>query len=316
MYGTVPPGPYPVTTVQNNQYDSWAAYAQDRIDVTDRWNVIAGARAYWYDTHRDRAPSFTTPPTQVVDDTFHHQLFQVGSTFKLDRDWSVFGGYATGFNIEATAAARSFDGRPFDPEESWQVEAGVSYVGETVSGSASLFQIDRTNVVTTDPQHAGFSVQTGDVRGRGLEFEGIWQIANGVSLEGGYAYTDGKVTHSNSGNVGFQLADTPRHRGNLFGRYDLPGLPVQLRAGFNYVGNRAYADTANVVLGPGLLANDVRLPAYTTADVGATYAFSRARLDLSLTNVTDELYYTRDFNNFSVIPGEPRQVSLRVTASF
>jgi outer membrane receptor protein involved in Fe transport len=60
----------------------------------------------------------------------------------------------------------------------------------------------------------------------------------------------------------------------------------------------------------------VTLPAYTTLDLGATYDFGAARLDLSITNVTDETYYTREFNDFSVFPGEPLQASLRLTADF
>ena len=88
---------------------------------------------------------------------------------------------------------------------------------------------------------------------------------------------------------------------------------MQLRAGLTYVGERAFTDTANVSIAPGILANTVRLPSYTTVDLGASYVFERLRLDLSLSNLADEVYYTRDFNNFSVIPGVPRQVSLRLT---
>jgi len=40
------------------------------------------------------------------------------------------------------------------------------------------------------------------------------------------------------------------------------------------------------------------------------------RFDLALNNVFDETYYTREFDDFSVLPGEPRQVSLRVSRQF
>jgi outer membrane receptor protein involved in Fe transport len=58
------------------------------------------------------------------------------------------------------------------------------------------------------------------------------------------------------------------------------------------------------------------LPGYTTLDLGATYDFGKARLDVAVTNVTDETYYTREFNDFSVFPGEPTQASVRLTADF
>jgi hypothetical protein len=40
------------------------------------------------------------------------------------------------------------------------------------------------------------------------------------------------------------------------------------------------------------------------------------RFDLAFTNVFDETYYTREFNDFSVLPGEPQQVSLRISRQF
>jgi iron complex outermembrane receptor protein len=316
VYGPPLTGPFPFTNLHNRKIDSWAIYGQDRIDLTDRWNVILGARASWYDYHRETAPNYTSPVT-AFDNEFDHRTYQVGSTYKLGGGWSMFGGYATGYDIQATAAARSFDNTTFEPDKVTSVEVGARYVQGRFIGSASLFQIKRSNVLTSDPEHPGFSIQTGAVRSRGLEIEGTWAAGGGVSVQGGYAYTRGEVTSSNSGNQGFALADTPEHRANLFIRYDLPNLPVQLRGGLNYVGSRPFSDTANVILAPGLLANNVTLPSYTTLDLGATYRFDRtARLDLFVVNVTDKTYFTRDFNDFSVIPGDPRQVILRLTMNF
>jgi len=315
-YGTVPERPYPLAFLSNSNIDSWAVYAQDRIDLSDRWNVVLGARWSSFETRSEFSSDLVIDPADVTEDELDHSTFQIGSTYRLDGGFSLFGGYATGFDMENVAGSRSFSGSPFDPEESSQLEAGLRYAEGPISGSVSAFEIKRTNVVTDDPINLGFSIQTGEVRVRGLEAEGAWQISESLSVQGGYAWLDGEVTSSNSGNQGFALADTPDGQANLFVRYDLPNLPIQLRAGVNYVGDRAFSDNAGITIFPGLTSSDVTLPAYTTLDIGATYDFGSARLDLSVTNVTDETYYTREFNDFSVFPGEPLQASLRLTADF
>jgi iron complex outermembrane receptor protein len=316
VYGTVADRPYPFAFVSNSDIDSWAVYAQDRIDLTEQWNIVLGGRWTTFDTRSEFSTDPVIDPADILEDELDHATFQIGSTYKLGGGWSLFGGYATGFDMESAAGGRTASGEPFEPEESSQIEAGVRLAQGSLSGSASLFEIYRTNVLTDDPNNIGFSIQTGEVRVRGLELEGGWEIADGLSLQAGYAWMDGEVTSSNTGNEGFTLADTPEHQANMFVRYDLPGFPVQLRAGVNYVGDRAFSDSVGVTVFPGLLANDVTLPAYTSLDLGATYDFGVARLDLAITNVTDETYYTREFNDFSVFPGEPLQASLRLTADF
>ncbi len=315
-YGTVADRPYPLGFLFGGDVDSWALYGQDRIDFTDRWNVVLGARFTSFETTSLFSTDAVIDASDITEDELDHTTFQIGTTYRLDGGLSLFGGFATGFDMENVTGSRTFGGAPFDPEESEQIEAGLRYSEGPLSGSLSGFEIKRTNVVTDDPVNLGFSIQTGEVRVRGLELEGAWQVADGLSIQGGYAWMDGEVTSSNTGNQGFDLADTPENQANLFVRYRLPALPVELRAGINHVGDRAFSDSAGVTVFPGLLANDVTLPAYTTLDLGATYDFGAARLELSITNVTDETYYTREFNDFSVFPGEPLQASLRLTADF
>jgi len=314
-YGTVADGPYPLNSVVFNNYDSWAIYAQDRIDLTERWDVILGIRTDWYQDHHTLAPDFVTAPT-VLNTSFNHTTYQVGSSYKLYQGWSLFGGYATGFNIESTVNTLTYNGTPLAPEDSWQGEGGVRLTQGPLNLSASLFQINKTNAVTTDPFHPGYSINDGDVRGRGLELEGKLRLARGFFAEGGYAYENARIIKSNSGNLGFQVADTPKNRADVSLRYLPKRLPIQFHAGINFVGNRAFLDTANVIEGPSLLANNVRLPQYTTVNVGAAYTFGRARLDVNLGNVANRVYYTKDFGSYDVIPGEPREVSVRMTYRF
>lgn len=315
VYGGVADGPYPLNSVVFNNYNSLAVYAQDRMDVTGRLNVIAGVRRDFYFNHHTQAVDFFSTPS-VLDTSFGHTTFQVGASYRLNHGLSLFGGYASGFNIEPVVNTLTFNGAPLSPEVSWQGEGGLRLIQGRANFSASLFQIDKTNAVTVDPAHPGFSFNNGDVRGRGVEIEGKWRLGQGVSADGGYVYESASIIRSNSGNLGFQVADTPKHRADAFLRYALPRLPVQLSAGWNLVGNRAFLDTANVVQGPSLLGNNVRLPQYSTVNLGASYTSGRVRFDLSVRNIANRTYYVKDFGSFDVIPGTPRTATVRVTYRF
>ncbi len=249
MYGTVADGPYPLNSVVFNNYDSWAIYAQDRMDLTERWNLIVGVRGDWYLAHHTSAPNFVATPT-VLNTTFDHPTFQVGSSYRLYSGWSLFGGYATGFNIESTVNTLTFNGAPLSPEVSWQGEGGIRLTQGALNFSASLFQINKSNAVTADPNHPGYSINDGDVRGRGLELEGKWRLGKGFFVEPGYTYENARIIKSYSGNLGFPVADTPRNRADAFLRYAPPRLPIQIHAGMNFVGNRPFLDTAKVIEGP------------------------------------------------------------------
>jgi iron complex outermembrane receptor protein len=314
-YGTVADGPYPLSSVAFNNYDSWAVYGQDAIDLTPRLTATVGGRGDFYLAHHSTAPNYTTPAT-VLDTNFNHVTYQAGATYRLNRGWSLFGGYSTGFNIESTVNSLTYNGAPLSPEVSWQGEGGVHLIEGPVNFTGSLFQINKTNAVTSDPNHPGYSINDGDVRGRGVELEGKWQLMHDLFLEPGYTYEYAEIIKSNSGNQGFQMADTPRNRADLFLRYAPHHFPVQFRGGMNFVGNRAFLDTANVTEGPGVLGSNVQLPQYTTVDLGATYFWSRARFDLNVRNVADRTYYTKDFGSYDVIPGEPREISGRMTYRF
>jgi outer membrane receptor protein involved in Fe transport len=58
------------------------------------------------------------------------------------------------------------------------------------------------------------------------------------------------------------------------------------------------------------------LPDYATLDLGASYSIGKTRLDLLVSNVFDEDYYTREVNDYSVFPGDPLMVNFRVSQSF
>lgn len=281
----------------SNEYniDGWALYAQDVMDLTERWNVVAGLR--W-----SQIRAFGSGYDET---TAQNWSWQLGTTYALGGGVSLYGGYNTGFDVESTAGSRSRDGSAFSPETSDQGEIGIRYTGQTARLSASLFQIRRRDVLTADPIDPDFAIQTGELRVRGVELEGAWSPTPGLTLQAGYAYLDGKVTRSNNGDEGGAIADMPKHSVSGFVTWRAETMPLELRAGVNRYSSRALVN-----------ASAIRLPAFTTVDIGASYDFETFRVSLAATNVLDERYYTASGNAFAVYAGDPRQVSLTVSRGF
>lgn len=275
-----------------------AVYLQDRLVLSPAWELLLGARHGRYRTH-------SVFNGDVVDDRIAFSSWQLGSTYTVAPGWTLFGGWNTGLDLESVAGARDANGDPFQPERSDQIELGLRVAQGDWRGSAALFQIRRTDALTTDPLNPDFQVQTGQQRVRGLELEGEWRPAPGWRLQGGYAWMKGEVTRSNDGDVGAELGDTPRHSATLNLAWQVPASAWELRAGANHVGARLLTT-----------GSTVRLPAYQLLDLAAHWQQGPWQADLSVNNLLDKRYFTATGNAFGVYPGDPRQVSLRVARRF
>jgi len=298
-YATVPPV---AVFAFDNFYniDGHAVYLQDQIDLNDRWNLIGAVRHSWIVASDgifgsavvNRAKTSTT-------------IWQIGSTYRLNEAVSLYAGYNTGFDVESSAAARSASGAPLLPEKSAQGELGLRISSGSFNGSISAFEIKRSNALTTDPTNPDFSINVGEQRVRGVEFEASVKPTEWWTLRAGYAYLDSKITKSNDGDQGRRLGDVPKHSFAAGTEIVLPGTDVTLRGGLNHVSNRLLTNGSAVIL-----------PSYTLANLGAGTRVGALSVDLAINNLLDERYFTASGNAFAVYPGDPRTISLRVGVNF
>ncbi|NNM76706.1 TonB-dependent receptor [Sphingomonas sp. ID1715] len=307
VYGTLAPPPYPTLFSVRTRLREQAGYIQDVATINDALELVFGLRYSSYDTllrsFDDRDPS-----------GFHALTWQAGGTFRLGGGVSLFGGYNTGFDVDAVVGSRSADGKQFDPQRSGQAELGLRVTASTFTASASLFDIRRTNVLTEDPLNPGFALQAGTQRVRGVEAEARWQPSPAWSLQGGYAHLRSRILRSNDGNMGEEIADVPRNRANLRVQFT-PALlrgRLTLRSRVNHVGSRLLSNIGAPVA-PGLLASDVRLSSYTIFGFGMGLDLGFARVDADLSNAFDRRYFVRGGAPQNLYPGEPRLFSVRVT---
>ncbi|MFT3974470.1 MAG: TonB-dependent siderophore receptor [Amaricoccus sp.] len=282
--------------------EQYGLYAHNQISLTDRLFASFGLRQTWVENRFD--DHLGTDDTSQDD---HKLVWDVGATYDLDHGITPYASYATGFVVNTGA---DFDGNLYKPTEAEQIEVGVRWRPETVNAliSAALYSIDKTNVLTTDPDHNNFWVQTGEVRHRGLEFEANVDLDGGFSAVAGYSYIDAKITSSNDGDEGNRPALVPEHEASLWGNYafqsaSLDGL--SLGAGVRYVGS-SFGDSTNTR----------ETPAHTLVDAALRYRRGAVEGALNVTNLLDKQYYAICRAGGGCAPGDEREVQLTVSFDF
>jgi iron complex outermembrane receptor protein len=282
--------------------------AQDLMTLTPRLRVLAGVR-------RVRADIVSSTDDVRTDDGQGSASLQGGAVYQPSPRVSLFANAATTTDPTAAAGARSRSGGAFDPEQARSLEGGAKLdLPAGVVATLSAFDLTRRNVLTPDPADPDFSVQTGRQRTRGAEFEGTF-ARGGWGAQAGYAYLDARVLADNGGTAGNTLGGVSRQRFTSWARYEVPraGAPAALRrvAGLG-LGAGLYAVASQYTTS----ANTGRVPGYRRADVSASYALARTRLQLTLRNAFDARYFTGAGFFDRVYPGEPRNLQATVAARF
>lgn len=282
--------------------EQYGLYAHDQIELTDRLFASFGLRQTWVENRFD--DRLWGEDTSQDD---HKLVWDVGATYDLGHGVTPYASYATGFVVNT---GTEFDGTLFEPTEADQVELGVRWRPESFNAlfSAALYQIDKTNVLTTDPEHMGFWVQTGEVRHRGLELEASMSLADGLSAVAGYSYIDAEITASNDGDAGNRPALVPEHEASIWANYAvrderLAGL--SFGAGVRYVG-MSYGDTTNTR----------ETPAHTLVDAALRYARGGVEGAINVTNLFDEDYYAICYAGGGCSRGDEREVQFTLSMSF
>jgi iron complex outermembrane receptor protein len=284
VYGTpVNTTAYTSLSIQDIDADQVGLYLQDQIKY-DRLVATVGIRQDWASrkTHNLR----TNAVTRQKDDAF---TWRAGLTYLFDSGLAPYASYTKSF-VPIIGVDRL--GNAFVPETGQQYEAGLKFqpVGSNSLLTLSLFDLRRQNVQTTDPLNTSYSVQTGEIRVRGIEAEGVAEIANGLSLIATYTYNDAEVTRSiYTGIAGNSPTRVPVHAASLWAKYKVAAGPLDglgIGSGVRYTG-RTWGDDANTF----------RVPAFTLVDLAVDYDFgarfralSRLSASLNVTNLFDKYY--------------------------
>lgn len=279
-------------------------FLQDQIDLTDRWKLLAGVRI-------DRVHQDFTDAVAASHTVQSHTAAspRAGLTYMLSPRSSVYASYSRSFRPNTGADEH---GVAFDPTRGKALEVGAKWqsADQRLSASTALFDIRKSNVLTTSPTNSNFQIAAGEVRSRGVEADVAGQLDKHWRLSANLAYTDTEVTRDNStALLGKRLQGIPRISAGLFVMREdtlAGGQRYGLGGGLVHVGERT-----------GTATDTYRLPAYTTVKLTGYWQLDkRTRLTLDVHNLFDKTYYTASWGALTVLPGLGRQLVAGLQVSF
>ena len=296
----------------DSETDTVGVYLQEQAKIDDNWVVTLGLRHDWSST--TLTDEQYGGETERDDQEF---TYRAGLNYVTESGISPYVSYATSF---FPAGGADINGTPFEPTTGEQYEVGVKYQPPGFNGffSASIYQLTKQNVTTPDPDFPNFSVQTGEVRSRGIELEGSVDLTSGLRATVAYSYNDAEITKDNPSASGISAEGnrpnlTPEHLASAWVDYTIQTGALQgllFGGGVRYVSS-SYGDKQNTI------END----AYTLFDAVIRYDLGQLSTDLngaSLAINADNLFdkeYITCFSAFDCNWGTERTVmaTLRYT---
>ena len=250
------------TNIRKLDFEDIAVFGELTFHITDKWQVTGGVRAFWQELTNDYIqtvpfcgpycaedvtdPIGTTAVGPVTSD-FEEQTFKVNTSYDIADNMMAYFTWAEGFRrggSNTLPTAGFYASLPtyatYDPDQATNYEIGLK--GYSLAGrfaySLAGYYIDWENFQFEALSPSGLSgVFNGDkARSLGVEVEARGNIADNLSVDFGYSYTDAEVTED------FTLFDLALFTGELvagnqmFDGDSLPGVPKHsLTIGLDYL---------------------------------------------------------------------------------
>lgn len=275
---------------ENNGDDTYAAYASDVFNITDRLLAMASLRVdrYQYNGVYNISTGVTAGglgangvQTGPYGQTALSQ--KMGLVYEAIPDrLSLFGNYMNGFFNKSGVFA---DGSQFKPEHANQLEFGVKgdVLDHRLVGTISYYDIRVVDMIRPDPNNSLYSIQDGTRLSEGFEVDLTANPFQGFNVVAGYAYNNSKLTQSDPTTNGLRpaLSGAP-NMVNFWLSYRLSNGDLKgLGAGFggNY-GSSSYNINTTTL--------KVIVPEYTIFDATVFYDQPKFRIGFKVDNLTSE----------------------------
>jgi iron complex outermembrane receptor protein len=301
-----PVGPFPLTpgyATQHTLSNDVGVYLQDQMDAVDnRLHFLIGGRV---DHVNQDYVAFSNGKHYTQVDT--GLSGRAGLLYDVTSWMSPYANIARSFNPNTAGSNLTFAGTTLPPTTGIQYEAGIKFniIDKKLTLTSDVYQITKNNVAVNDPNHPGFSMNGGELRSRGLEFDLTGQVTPSLQVVGSYAYTNTRVMASTTLPVGAAFINIPPNSGSLWLNYTFQeGALKDFGLGLGMFASEKKA---------GDNANSFYLPGYVRLDAGSWYTFDltnklKAKLQLNVYNMTNKTYYESSSSAGSVEPGTPISV--------
>lgn len=263
------------TSSSKSTVDQTGVYLQDQAEWNN-WLLSLGGR---YDYAKSDAHNLVNNTRSGTDD--HAKTGRAGLLYHFDNGLAPYISYSTSF---MPTSGTTYAGNAFKPTKGKQSEVGLKYdpVGLDALFTLALYDLKQTNVATADPDHANYSVQTGEIRSRGIEVEGKINITPEWLVLSSYALTSPEVTEANDATKGKRPIGISRNTARLWSEYAFRGGVLDgfsVGGGARYIGT-SYANTTNTM----------KVPAVTIYDARLAYQWHQWGVALNAANLGNKTY--------------------------
>lgn len=271
-------------------------FASDNIYLMeDKLNILIGVRNIDLEQYSvGLTGSRVGTPVDASDTNF-----QLGGVYRLTPNMSAYLNLADAF--EPNSSIDPDTGEFFAPQTSDAIELGVKFfdlADSKLSGSATVFQIEKDNVVRSawnpdlNSGAGGNETSITSDKSQGFELELFANPTENWSIVAAYSYIDAKVVGARSPVLeGTRLEGATPHRFTFFNSYTFPEGPL---SGLKLGGGLVWADGPIPQFPPGVINSGVLEDGYTTVDLFARYPAKigdrTVTFGLNIDNATDEIF--------------------------
>ncbi|BBT72511.1 MULTISPECIES: ferrichrome porin FhuA [Enterobacteriaceae] len=297
-----------------NRMEQTGLYAQDQMEW-DKWVLTLGGR-YDYAT----TSTLTRSSNSLAQNHDQQFTWRGGINYLFDNGISPYFSYSESF--EPTSGSTK-EGKPFDPSRGKQYEAGVKYVPKDmpVVLTAAVYQLTKNKNLTSDPNDSTglYSVQTGEIRSRGIELEAKAAVNENINVTAAYSYNDAEYTEDTIFK-GKRPAEVPRNQASLwtdYTFYDTALSGLTFGAGVRYTGS-----TVSYYKNDAAKKNEAfSVAGYAVADAMVKYDLGRFGLPgssvaVNVNNLFDRDYVSSCYSEYACYWGAERQVVATATFRF
>lgn len=276
------------------------AFAFDRVSLGEQWHILAGLRRSGVKVRAgDNLSSSVTTDVRNSAATWglvfapavgRSYYFSRSESFDPNRGTDRFGAF-------------------IPPKQARQYELGVHAQSQEGANRlhAALFDIEQSNLTTTDPLDRNSLIAVGTIRSTGLEVEGRRALAAGFAVTGQVAIQRVRNVRKITPVLGDELPGVPGHFGSITVEKAFAGaLAGKAWATVSALGKR-WGDTGNTFTAPG----------YSRLDVGATFFADRdTEFLVTIANALDKRYVEAITGADNVYQGERRRLSITARHRF
>ncbi|EGX99440.1 putative TonB-dependent siderophore receptor [Nitrospirillum viridazoti Y2] len=270
--GTVKPLPPIDETSYSLDYNEQAFYFQD-IMTWGPAHFIGGVRQNWFDS------TSHIPGRPASEYSASASVPSYGAVYDITDNLSLFGNYALGFipnfSLDYTKSR-------LPDISSKNLEGGVklSMLNQKLELVASVFRLQQSNVVISDPAHPGYYISTQGQESKGVDLDLRGTILPGWTVVSTFTYSKfDQLTRK----LGAYVAGQPRVKYSLYTSYTEPvGEDLKLT-----VSGGLYGNSSSYVNNSGT----EKVPDAKQFDVNVIGAYKSWQLNVGVKNLFDRRNY-------------------------